>query len=168
MALPTPIANIEDLMWTATRYSDVLKIERRLVAQALETVKSSARATYQVWHVRDAMPAIFRQYFGIDKAFDDPGKMQPKDRLDHYKAEREKIKLEIEKEEVIYAHEVEKIMGESFKILAQSLSIIPDTMERECGLAPDVIKKLHESIDAARETLYLSLTRYARENHSQG
>ena len=32
------VTPIDDLLWTSTRFSDVLRLDRRAVAQALETV----------------------------------------------------------------------------------------------------------------------------------
>ena len=150
---------IEDLCWSKVRYSDVLKIDRRVVAQALETIPSMDRNGVRVWHVRDGMPAIFRRVWGLDSASDtqNPAKLPPRDRLDHYKAERERIKLAQEVRVLLPAQEVEQVNGEALKALAQGLDVMADTLERDAGLTPEAVMLVQRSIDRQRDQLYDAL-----------
>ena len=151
-AAPVPI---DDLLWTATRYSDVLRLDRRAVAQALETVPSQNYNGRKCWHIRDAMPAIFARV-GV-KGKKNPADMEPKDELDYYKAQREKIRLAADIGQMVMASDVERSIGEAFKTLAQTLDGLPDSLERSHGLAPAVISSIHVSIDVARNVLYETL-----------
>lgn len=154
------VTPIDNLLWTATKYSDVLKIDRRVCQQALETAPHSMHGKRHVWHIRDGMPAIYRRVWNLsDTAGDqvDPSKLPPKDRLNHYQAERERLKFAQDKRVLLPAVEVEQVIGESIKVLAQTLDILPDTLERDAALAPEIVTQVTRTIDAARETLYEQL-----------
>ena len=146
------VSAFDDLHWTATRYSQAMGIDVRAVNERLATIPHSMRGARKVWHVREGMPALF----GCGKK-KTPSDMEPKDRLDHYRAERENIKLQEEIRNLLPAVDVERSVGEAYKVLAQGLSAIPDLLERECGLSSDTVISLHNAIDAVRETLYLSV-----------
>ena len=150
------VTPIDDLLWTSTRFSDVLRRDRRAVAQALETVPFQTRNGHRVWHLRDGMPAIFQRVGGGDKA-SDPELLAPKDALDYYRGQREKLKLAIETGELIPAADVERVTGDAFKSLAQSLDTLPDALERDCGLSPMTVAAIQVAMDSAREALYENL-----------
>ena len=147
-----PVA-FDDLLWTATRYSHSLNINERAVAKALATVPHRMIGARKVWHVRDGMPAIF----GSGKAKKNPAEMEPKDELDYYRAQREKLKLAADIGQMVMASDVERSIGEAFKTLAQTLDGLPDSLERSHGLAPVIIASIHSSIDIARNILYETL-----------
>lgn len=152
---PAPVP-IDDLLWTATRFSDVLRIDRRVVAQALETIPAQDYNGRKCWHVRDGCPAIYARA-GVKGAKKNPVDMEPKDELDYYKAQREKIRLAADIGQMVMASDVERSIGEAFKTLAQTLDGLPDSLERSHGLAPAVISSIHASIDVARNVLYETL-----------
>lgn len=153
------VVTINSLLWTATYYSDVLKIDRRVVAQALEAVPSTTVKNRRVWHIRDAMPAIFRRVLGVesDGNGDDPKKLPPRDRLDHYRAERERLKLEQETRSLIPATEVEVAIGVALKAIAQALETLPDVLERDAALSPDGAALVRSVLDSERDGLYSRL-----------
>jgi len=151
-AVVTPI---DDLWWTATKYSDVLKIDRRVCQQALETAPYKMIGKRQVWHVREGMPAIFARVGSKNRL--DPNSMDPKDQLDYYRAQREKIRLAEDIGKVIPATVVERTVGEAFKVLAQTLDVLPDMLERDCALPLPSVTLVQQAIDGARETLYRTL-----------
>lgn len=155
--MPSPnVTPIDDLLWTATRYSDVLQIDRRVVAQALETAPSQERNGVRVWHVRAAFAAIADRIGGAAKK-QNPNDMEPKDQLDYYRAQREKIKLAEDIRMVIPAAEIESILGAAFKALAQTLDSLPDALERDCGLPPLAVTAVQQAVDGARNQLYDAL-----------
>lgn len=155
--MPAPnVTAIDDLLWTATRYSDVLKLDRRVVAQALETAPSQERNGVRVWHVRDAFGAIADRVGGSAKKLN-PNDMEPKDQLDYYRAQREKIKLAEDIRRMIPAADIEITLGAAFKSLSQTLDSLPDALERDCGLPPLAVTSVQNAIDAARNQLYDAL-----------
>lgn len=155
--MPSPnVTPIDDLLWTATRYSDVLKLDRRVVAQALETAPSQERNGVRVWHVRDAFRAIATEVGGSAKKLN-PDDMEPKDQLDHWKAANEKLKFAENIGKVVPAAHIERTLGAAFKALAQTLDSLPDALERDCGLPPLAVTAVQQAVDGARNQLYDAL-----------
>jgi len=153
---PTPI---DALLWTATRYSDVLGVDRRKTAQLLEKLPSTIHNGVRVWHIRDALQ------LKDESAKKNPNDMEPKDALDYYRAQREKIKLAEDIRKMIPAADIERVISEAFKVLAQSLDALPDALERDCGLTPLAVSAAQRSVDAMRETLYANLTAALTATH---
>lgn len=153
------VTAIDDLWWTATKFSDVLRVDRRVCQQALETAPYRMIGKRQVWHVREGFEVIFRRKYGLGESAEapNPGKLPPRDRLDHYKAERERIKLAQEVRALLPAQEVEQVIGEGLKTLAQGLDVIPDTLERDAGLTPETVIMIQRIIDRIRDQIYEGL-----------
>lgn len=142
----------DDLFWTATRYAQVLAMDVRTVNELLVTAPHALKGSRKVWHVREGMPAIFG---GAGRK--NPDEMEPREALDFYKAQREKIKLATETGELIPAVGVEATIGLAFKALAQSLDSLPDALERDLGLPGATVQAIQQAIDQARERLYNNL-----------
>lgn len=160
------VTAIDDLWWTATKFSDVLKVDRRVCQQALETAPYKMIGKRQVWHVREGAPAIFRRAWGMDSTADvvNPAKLPPKDRLDHFRAERERIKLAQEVRVLLPANEVESTWGEACKAIAQTLDTLPDHLERDAALPPESVILVQRMIDDLRERLYESVVALTRKS----
>lgn len=156
MIAESKVVPIDDLLWTATRYSDVLKIDRRVVAQALESAPAQTKAGRKVWHVRDGMRAIFSHpsVRTSSSTAEDPESLPPKDRLDWFRSERERLKLESEQQSLIPAIEVESTMARLCKAIAQTLDTLPDVVERDCALPGEAVAVMQRVINEARESLY--------------
>ena len=84
-------------------------------------------------------------------------KKSPKYWLEFYKSEREKLRLEKDKRQVIPAIEVEEIAALAFKGIAQTLDTLFDTLERKSVLSEDALHLVQEVIDKAREEMYNSI-----------
>lgn len=159
---PSPggqVINLSDYYWSISRYHEILGLDRKLVARALGVCPFTERNGIKVFHVRDAMPAIYKIVLGVSNLDGvlDLSKLPPKARLDHFKAEREKIKLDLETKVLIPASDVESRLARVFKVLATVLDTLPDILERDCGLDSDKVTRLQEAIDSARESLYDTL-----------
>mgnify|MGYP006921306500 CR=1 FL=1 len=161
------ITPIDDLWWNATKFSDVLKVDRRVCQQALETAPYRMIGKRQVWHVRDGFDAIFRRKYGLDSASDtlNPAKLPPKDRLDHFRAERERLKLDQEVRALLPAAEVEAVVSEAFKVIAQAIDVLPDTLERDGYLSADAVAIVQRILDQSRERLYEAITGLTAKPH---
>lgn len=158
MISESTVIPIEDLLWTATRYSDVLKIDRRVVAQALESVPSQTKMGRKVWHVREGMPAIFSHpSVRVSPKTEDPESLPPKERLDWYRSERERLKLESEQQILLPASEVESEIAKLCKAITQTLDTLPDVVERDCALPGEAVALMQRVIDGARESLYKNI-----------
>ncbi len=88
----------------------------------------------------------------------------------HERAKAEMAKLELKKRigELMLASEVSRDVATAFAAIAQDLRAIPDRLERQMGLAPEVAEALSEQIDAALAALGARLRNLnAEEPHAR-
>lgn len=103
------------------------------------------------------------QNFGIknsneDNSYDDSElEKSPKYRLEHYKAERERLRYEKELRDLIPAIEVETVCATVMKELAQSLDTLVDVIERKLALSIEDLSQLQIIVDEIREGMYTNL-----------
>lgn len=126
---------------------------RETVGQRLEAAgvaPCGKRGGYPIYRPPDALAAIF-QTIGDDV---DPDKLRPFERNAWYKAEREKLHLELERGDVVPALEVERQFGALFKVLVQGLDTLPDVLERDVGATPKQLTRIEKHLDELRNSLY--------------
>jgi hypothetical protein len=90
--------------------------------------------------------------------------LTPRERLDSYRAERERLKLELEQRQVIPQREVEALLTLACKRIMQMLMTLPDVLERDYALDPLLLQRVQCLVDSAREQLYQDLLLTAAEN----
>ena len=113
--------------WNLRQLSRALDADERLVGKAvamLPTVTIDGRTCYPL---DEAIPAILRRKWGLDQA-DDPNKLQPWDRLHHYRAERERLAVARaasgmipQADAVAAAAAVDEAMSQALAVLAEQL-----------------------------------------------
>lgn len=82
-----------------------------------------------------------------------PEDMTPKERKDWYEGEKVRVGLEVEKGNLITLDEYRREMARILKKIATTLETLPDTLERQCALPPDVVSKMQDAIDRERALL---------------
>ena len=111
------------------------------------------------WEIDLLAAAEWRFATPVDPTLkDDPDKLTPKDRLDFWRAEREKTRHQAEQGELIPVLDVEQKFAAIYKSLAQAIETFPDKAERERGISPDVILLLQDLGDELRDALYVAAT----------
>ena len=85
---------------------------------------------------------------------DDPDALSAKERLDWYRGETEKRKLQKADSGLIEAAAHERALADLVKISIQWTETVPDVMEREAGLTPEQIERVQASVDRQRERLH--------------
>lgn len=111
------------------------------------------RGGHPVYRGRDVIAALMSN--GADQ--DDPDKLKPWERKAHYQAEHEKLRLEIERGELIPAIEVEREYGRAFAIVSQLYDTLPDILERDVGLTTGQLTRAERHLDEHREAVYQAL-----------
>lgn len=106
----------------------------------------------QVYRLHDVIAAVFR---GDAESIDD---LSPKDRLDHYRAEREKLKLAEEEEQVVPVEDVRREYANVIKPLVQFLDTLIDHIERDIDLPERALGAMEARVDALRLKLYEQLS----------
>jgi phage terminase Nu1 subunit (DNA packaging protein) len=88
----------------------------------------------------------------------DPDQLGPKERLDHFRAERERDKHMEERGELIPAVEYEQALSSALKTVAVTLESLPDVLERDAGIDGQAVERCQDVIDRVRDDLYQRLT----------
>lgn len=70
----------------------------------------------------------------------DPMRMRPTDRRAWFQSENERLKLEVEQGLLIPASEFEAEIGEVGKIVSRAFSTLPDKLERDLRIPPEVVE----------------------------
>lgn len=146
-------------LWSINALADEFGIDRRTVKKRLEGIAPAgvSGGGHPAWRLRDAAAAVLGLRAPLADGAVDPDKLQPKDRLDHYRAEREKAKWELEQRVSIPAPEVEAVVAEAFKALSQGLDSIPDVLEKDCALGAKEVELAIDVVDGIRYSLYEKL-----------
>lgn len=145
-------------LWSINALAEEFGIDRRTVKKRLEGIPPAGETNgHPAWRLRDVAIAVMGPQASAQLDGIDPDDLPPKDRLDHYRAEREKIKWETEQRLSIPAPEVEQVVATAFKALSQGLDTLPDVLENDCALGPDEVERVIEVVDGLREGLYQQL-----------
>lgn len=80
----------------------------------------------------------------------DPASLPPQDRLAWMRSERERLAVEKEKKQLVEVADHESELAAVIKRTVQTLLTLPDRLERECGLAPEVVERIVAACEAAR------------------
>lgn len=84
----------------------------------------------------------------------DPDTMTPKERLDHFRAESEKLKLSAALGQVIPVDQFERELARAFKSVASTLESLPDVLERDAGLSGAAVERCQALVDRLREEMH--------------
>jgi len=108
---------------------------------------------YPVYRLKDVLPALFQATDGEL----DPDKLKPFERKAYYECELDKLKLELERGELVPTFEVERKMARLFKMLTQYLDTLPDILERDIGISVDQLVRIEKQLYGIREAMYLEV-----------
>lgn len=111
----------------------------------------------KAWKVSTAAPFLVTPPSTSDeegeKSLDD---MDPRDRLDWVKSERELMKMRVEAGELVPVDQHIAEVSRLAKLAARTIETLPDLLERSAGLTAVQVEKVTQVCDAAREDLYQS------------
>jgi hypothetical protein len=125
-------------------------IRKRLADSGISP--SGSGGQYPVFRLKDALSALLGGGSNVD-----PDLLDPYKRKAHYQGEHEKLKLQVERRELIPRIETEQEMAAMLKVTAECFDTLPDILERDCGLTPETLARMESHLDKAREELYLRL-----------
>lgn len=145
-------------LWSINALAEEFGIDRRTVKKRLDGIPPAGEVNgHPAWRLRDVAITVMGPQAATTIGGLEPDELPPKDRLDHYRAEREKIKWQAEERISIPAPEVEAVVARAFKELSQGLDTIPDVLENDCALGAAEVERAIEAIDGIREALYQQL-----------
>ena len=105
---------------------------------------------YPVYMASDGLPVLFYMQDGEL----DPDKLKPFERRAYYQGELDKLKLQVERGELVPSFEVEAQMARLFKLITRALDTLPDILERDVGMTNRQLERMDRLLDELRTALY--------------
>lgn len=145
-------------------FADETSMDRATVVKRLAAANvqpSGKRGGHPVYRLRDLLQAAV---VTTDEGDLDPDKLKPFERHAWYKAEREKLQLQVERGELLPSLHVEQRYASMFKLVSEMFDTLPDVLERDCGATPMQLAKIEQRVDEVREELYSHLVETADDD----
>lgn len=142
-----------DILASLSAWARVFGVERETLRRRLVDAGVSSkgeRRGFPVYGGRD----VFTAWVSGPEARVDPDALTPFNRRAWYQGEHEKLKLQVERGELVPTLEVEQTLGKLAKLFAQGMDTLIDTVERDVGLSAPQARKMEQHIDRLRENLY--------------
>lgn len=117
------------------------------------------RGGFAVYRLRDLLELERRNGRGET----DPEKLPPYERLSFYKAESERLRVNLERGQLLRRDQVEQEWSRVLKLLAQQLDTLVDEIERDAGASKTVLELIDRKIDEMRERAYLGIVTHYEE-----
>ncbi len=139
--------------WSLNQLSREFCIARETVQRRLreaDVKPSGERRGYPVYPVGQAAKAILMPD-SQSRGVNDPDSMTPKERADWFKSENDRIKFERESGISVVATEARTEMAKIAQTGLQVIETLPDVLERDFNLEPELIDDIERRIDALRE-----------------
>jgi hypothetical protein len=112
---------------------------------------------YPTYRLGDIVSMMIAEALEKAAVVGNPRRWTPRDRLNHYRAENERVKLETSQGQLIPADDVANAMATVFKSLTLALETLPDQVEIEAGLSRRQADVMRRMIDGQRQHLHNSL-----------
>jgi hypothetical protein len=147
-----------ELLYSLGTWAAELGVSRDVFRRVLSEAgiqPAGKKSGHPVYRGRDVIAAWITHVNGGDER--DPDKLPPMERRAHYQAEHEKLRLQVERGELVPAIEVEQGHGQIFAIVTQAFDTLPDVLERDAGLSPLQLARVEKHLDELREALYQRL-----------
>lgn len=140
--------NLHDLKLNINQIAEVTGLHRQTVSQRVAglTPAIGSNSKLKLYKLSDLI------MMGLsEKMSADVDSLSPSDRRAFWQAENERLKYEERTGELIPASDVAFEMGAMAKAIVQVLEILPDILERDCGLQASAVIRVQEVIDEIRD-----------------
>ena len=144
--------------YNISQIGEMLGFGRNTVRKRLKqanVIPSGREGNADLYLLSEAGPAVFESAgtAGSSGSLVDPNLLKPGDRLSWYRSETERLKFEVETGQLCLAEKVRNEMANLTKPMLAELEILPDILERDCGLSPEVVVMIQEKIDDLRNSI---------------
>lgn len=162
------VSKIEDgdILASLSAWARIFATERETLRRRLLAVNVTAKGErhgYPVYGGRDVVSA----WLSGPEARIDPDALTPFQRRAWYQGEHEKMRLQVERGELVPAIEVEQTLGKLAKRFVQGMDTMIDTIERDVGLSPAQAHKLEQHLDRTREEIYQAIVEESQVGKEQ-
>lgn len=127
--------------------------DRRTVTKRIRELNIQpfgARQGHPVYRLRDLIEIERKSANGAQ----DPDKLNPFERQAHFKAESERLKVDLERGSLLRREDVEEEWARVLRAIALELDTVVDEIERDVGASPLVCEKIEQKLDVIRERMY--------------
>lgn len=139
--------------WSLTQLSSAFGVSRETVQRRLRDAnitESGIRRGHAVYDVSHAAKAILMPSGLHGMVTNDPEKMTPKERADWFRAEKDRLIVEKESGIAVSCNDAREQMSFIAKTGLHVLETLPDILERDYSLSPEVILDIEKRIDMLR------------------
>jgi len=150
----TVVSQKDWFSWSLNQLSREFNIARETVQRRLREASvdpSGERRGHPVYPVGASAKAILAPDTSASQGLNDPASMTPKERSDWYKSENDRIKFERDAGLLVSAADARTEMARVAQTGLHILETLPDILERDFNIDPDVIVGVEQRIDALRE-----------------
>ena len=142
--------NLFDIKLNINQIAEISGMHRQTVSQRLAglTPTVGSNAKLKLYSLSDLIRLAL-----VEKMSADVDSLGPQDRKAFWQAENERLKYERDTGELIPSYEVSQEMSAMAKAVVQTLEILPDILERDCGLPTSAVIRLQQEIDDLRDQL---------------
>jgi len=155
------IASIQDrYLFSLSQLSSAFGPSRETVTKRLRAAEIAPRGKrqgYDVYHIGDAAAAILADSTPEYDGQADPDLLPPKERLDWFKSENERFKVEVTKELLISTDAVTVEWAKILREVGLALDSIIDKLEQKAGLTSAQLVIVEAIIDSIRLALAIKL-----------
>jgi hypothetical protein len=116
----------------------------------LGLVAVGKRGGFPVYRLRDLMQVERKDADGAV----DPDKLTPFERQAHFRAESERLRLDVERGRLIKREDYETEIARVLKAVANELDVAIDEIERDTGASAVVCEQLEAKLDLIRQRMY--------------
>lgn len=153
---PSPVDNARGVLLSINQAATEFGHDRRTVTKRIAELAIAPvdkRNGAPVYRLRDLLEMERRSPDGAH----DPDKMSPFERQAHFKAETERLKVDLERRELLRREDVETEWARVLRAVALELDTMVDEIERDVGASPLILEKIEAKVDVIRERMYESV-----------
>ena len=148
------VAQSDWFNWSLNQLAREFGVARETVQARIRAANlnpSGERRGHPVYSVSGAAKAILLPTVSSGGNLNDPSTMSPKERADWYKSENDRLKFERESGMSISSYEAREQLAFLAKTGLQILETLPDILERDFNLAPEILNGVEERIAVLRD-----------------
>lgn len=148
------VTNFQDVHRGISGLSRLLCKHRQTIRKAIHDCRIESAGQYKghpVYRVCEVAEAVYSVPPGTHT------EMNPKERLDWYRSEIARRKLQVEDGELIPVADFDATYSRMIKLTAAALETLPDQLELDAGLSGTQLEPVIRVIDSLRESLYAAL-----------
>ncbi len=146
-------------LWSMSALADECGIDRRTAKARMEGVEPDGKLPtgHPAWRAVTAIPHLLKIPVPTGEDFD-PAELAPQDRLAYWRSENERLKVAVERGELVSRLEVEREFARFFEQVGRFYDTLPDMLERRGLMTAEILSELEALLDKHREELYRAVT----------